>query len=337
MKHLIHVLCGVCVLFALSGFSSSAATLFRVSFGFTSVAGGSAFNLRADRSLDSGYYTYTVNSHNITSSSGSFGFTSVDGAVSQSGYFFLPSLNVPSYSVSVTPTYIYLFESPLFVGFSGLEPLTSYSGYAVVFLNGLPNSVNFLPSSSNSYVSYYNNQYIVSIFFDNVISDSSGFLNVYGGTFSFVSDNSTLSVNVDQSTFSSPQFSVFLSNLDTIDNNVSNILDILSSLDVSSFEETAEGATAQTTVNSTTSNIENYEDSVFQANSAAITASGLTSFSFGSFANGFSLVASVTNGLYDRLPSSFKLLIQALLLIGASALVLNVAGRVLSSSRRRGG
>lgn len=337
MKHLIHVLFGVCVLFCLSGFTSFAAN---VSIAGFSIDGEPYHRVTATDTPDYSLYYF-----DDTFGNRSFLYNLVDYSTEDYSYFgnYYSGSSVNSFNFSGLGYGYYFYENQVI--FSILVDYSNFNiGDRVSFeyrlgFKSLPDfKIDPMPNFScqvygSGVYTYFLCQQEV------IIGDPYGNYPVLSVPLTFYLSDLTTS-----SGYSTPIGYYSLYNclvyepvLITPANYSSDVLEALNNLAVPDFEVSAEGVTAQTAVNTTTSNIESYEDSVFQANSAAITASGLTSFSFGSFANGFALIATVTNGLYDRLPNSFKLLIQALLLIGASALVLNVAGRVLSSSRRRGG
>lgn len=123
----------------------------------------------------------------------------------------------------------------------------------------------------------------------------------------------------------------------SVDNTISQ--DLKSALDIlqqaNTFTPSSDFTGGTSSANSGIASEHQFSDSMFQANQAAITASGINSFSFGHFGSAFALVSSVINRLYDKLPLDFRVLITALLLIGISSLVLNVVSHVGSSIRRR--
>lgn len=253
------------------------------------------------------------------------------------------SFTVPYHTISIDQSYNYdytwVYEIPVYYILSGVDAPVGYDilvsgdlSFSIPTSVGSGNAV-FTPDSDSGARMVYQGtssgySYYTVPFSSFGHFSLSGVLFSYLGTLSFYSSSPYASINFTSFNLYDVRLSVDQGVALSLDSNVASALDILQSLDVSGFSVSSAGTDNINSVNTTTSSIESYERSVFDANSAALTASGISTFKFDSFANGFSLIASITNNLYDRLPSDFKLLIQALLLIGASGLVLNVASHI---------
>lgn len=245
---------------------------------------------------------------------------------------FLKTTNY-DYFEGVYGSYVLPFQLTITVFSSEYEAGKSYSSSFVFYLDSsdpllsigydssrLDSDILFVPGSSHNGFIYAGNDLCVR----------DGFINIVLGTFYFVNNIKVSAVpnsiwsNTITASMSSEPYSV----VTYVDSALNDVLTALQNITVPGFEVSSAGTDAMSNVNSTTQNIETYENSIFEANTVALTASGISTFKFDSFADGFVLIASITNNLYDRLPNDFKLLIQALLLIGASGLVLNAATHI---------